>query len=75
MSVAPYSNINDTWPKYEPGWWVRAKDGRVGLVNKRLTRRRYIVQFGSGGPFEQHRHDDLMLATKHQVRVMEGLEA
>ena len=78
MSDAPYTEVNEAWLRYERRWWVLdLETGRVGMIDTRARvggRWVYLVQFGSGGPFEDRRHEELLLATKTQVHVMEGTE-
>lgn len=60
----------------EKGVWVeqlRGKSrGRVGLVSRVYDNGRAVVQFGSGGPFDEFALSSLIPATAEQIAVAEG---
>jgi hypothetical protein len=59
---------------YRRGDYVVVDEGRVGLVNRYFyeeTRRRYVVQFGAAGPFEQVSPERMRFATTREERDLE----
>lgn len=78
MTEAPYTEINEAWRRYDPLWWVvTVQSGRIGMVKRRFRNSnavgdQYEIQFGPDGPFQICTHNQLLLATKLQVRYMEG---
>jgi len=69
-----YGPTRQKCDSFTRGVWVfHKKSGRVGLVDKVFGHGKYMVQFGSGGPFQVVYIRDLLLASQAEVNEKEGV--